>query len=79
MTVKINLPLIAAVLTALAGAAGTALIPLCGQNLASGVQTVLQAVAGLLVLIPTYHVSNVAASTAKAKTQARLAADALSA
>lgn len=67
MTVKLNLPAIAAVLAAVAGIAGSALTPLFGTQLAIAVQAVLQAVSGLLVVIPTYHVASVAAAQSKLK------------
>ena len=42
---------IIAVFSALAGVIGTVLTPLLGSSLAGGVQVVLQAISGLLVLI----------------------------
>lgn len=75
MTMKINLPLIATVLMAVAGAAGTVLVPIFGSGLSSAVAGVLQGLAALLLAIPTYHVSSVAAYTAKARAMARLNAE----
>lgn len=42
---------IAAVVSAIAGVIGTILTPVLGTSLAAGVQAILQAVSGLLVLI----------------------------
>lgn len=70
---KLNLPLVITVLTAIAGAVGTVLVPVFGQSLSTAVQAVLQAVVGLLVVIPTYHVSSVATVAAKSKAAARYA------
>ena len=63
---KINLALIASIISALAGATGTVLTPIYGSNLSAGVAAVLQAVSGLLVLIGGYHVTSVATAQAKA-------------
>jgi hypothetical protein len=64
---KLNLSLIASIISALAGAVGTVLTPIYGSNLSAGVSTVLQSVSGLLVLIAGYHVTAVATTQAKAK------------
>ena len=58
---------IVAVISAIAGASGSVLIPVLGQSIASGVQTVLQAVAGLLLLIPVGAATAVVMTGAKAK------------
>jgi hypothetical protein len=71
MPVPINLPLIAAICAALAGVAGTILTPLYGANLSTAVSAVLQALSGLLVLIPTLHASSVAATTGKLRARAK--------
>ena len=48
---SVTLAKLIAVLTALAGVIGSILTPILGNNLATAVQVVLQAVCGLLVLI----------------------------
>lgn len=74
MNVTINWPTVIAVITALAGAAGSILTPIYGTNLATQVQVILQAIAGLLVLIPAAHATSVVATTAKAKAAYRVQA-----
>ncbi len=64
---KLNLPLIAAVVAALAGVVGSTLVPLLGTQLAISIQAILQALSALLIAIPTYHVSSVAAAQSKLK------------
>jgi hypothetical protein len=66
-SVNLNWALIGSIVAALAGVAGSILTPLYGSSLATSVQAVLQALSGLLVVIPTFHVSSVAASGAKYK------------
>ncbi|HVX20873.1 MAG TPA: hypothetical protein VHB02_05975 [Acidimicrobiales bacterium] len=68
---RANLPLIGAVIATLAGIAGTVLTPLYGEGLANGVQTVLQAISGFLLTLPTYHVVRIAAVRARARAMAR--------
>jgi hypothetical protein len=72
MNVTINWATVIAVVTALAGAAGSIITPIWGTQLATQVQVVLQALAGLLVLIPAAHATSVTAHVAKAKASARL-------
>lgn len=67
----INLSLVASILSALAGVAGTVLTPIYGSNLSSAVGAVLQALSGLLVAIAAYHVTSVATTQAKAKIAAQ--------
>lgn len=71
MQTTINLPLIAAVLTALAGVAGSILTPLYGGDLTSAVQGVLQALSALLLVIPTTHASHLAYVSGRARVAAR--------
>lgn len=73
MNIKLNLPLVASVLAAIAGIVGTTLVPILGTSLATSVQAVLQALSGVLLAIPVYHTTAVAASTAKVRAAARLA------
>lgn len=58
---------VGALLSAVAGAIGTALVPIFGTHLASSVQAVVQAIAGLLLAIGAYHVTAVARTQAEAK------------
>lgn len=60
---------IGAALAALAGVIGTILTPLLGpgSSLPASLQAVLQAVSGILIAIPVWHVGTVAASNAKIK------------
>jgi len=51
MTTNVKWSVLIATISALAGVAGSILTPLLGSNLAAGVQVVLQAVSGLLVII----------------------------
>jgi len=64
-TVTINWALIGSIVAAVAGVVGSVLTPIYGKNLSGSVEAVLQAVSGLLVLIPTWHVGSTAAYTAK--------------
>jgi hypothetical protein len=70
-TTKINLPLLSTVVLAIAGVIGSILTPLNGTGLIGAAQAVLQAIAGLLVVIPTYHVASVAAYSAKTAIDAK--------
>ena len=72
-TLKLNWPTILAVVSGLAGVAGSVLTPIYGTALATQVQVVLQAVAGLLVLIAGYHATTVTAANATARATYRLA------
>lgn len=71
-TMNFNWTTIAAVLSALAGVAGSVITPIWGSNLATSVQAVLQAISGILVVIAGWHVTAVTASTAKAKAHLKL-------
>jgi hypothetical protein len=62
-----NWPTIIAVVSAIAGVTGTVLTPLIGSSLATGVQTVLQAVSGLLILIAGGGATMIVHATAKAR------------
>jgi len=73
MTVNISWPTVIAVVTALAGTVGSIITPIWGAHLATQVQVVLQALAGLLVLIPAAHATSVVATTAKYKATAKYA------
>jgi len=64
---KFNLPLIASIIASLAGIAGTVITPFLGATVDAQVQAILQALSALLVVIPTWHVSSVAATQAKVK------------
>ena len=72
-TIKWNWPLLASVCTALAGVAGTVLTPIYGTQLSGAVQDLLQALSGLLVLIPTTHAASAALSRSNAVWQAAFA------
>jgi hypothetical protein len=65
---------IVAVIAAIAGATGSVLTPLLGQSIANGVQTVLEAISGLLLLIPIGGATVVITTSAKAKVLAELGA-----
>jgi hypothetical protein len=65
---------IVAVIAAIAGATGSVLTPLLGQSIASGVQTVLEAVSGLLLLIPIGGATVAITTSAKAKVLAEVGA-----
>jgi hypothetical protein len=54
--------------------AGSIITPLYGSGLSTGVQVALQILSGFLIAIPSYHVSSVAATNAKASHLARLTA-----
>ena len=64
---------IVAVISAIAGASGVILTPLYGQSIANGVKTVLEAISGLLLLIPIGGATVVITAHAKAKALAELA------
>ncbi len=64
-----------AVVSGLAGVAGTVLTPIYGSNLANSVQATLMAISGLLVVISGYHATSVVASTAKMKASYHVAAE----
>lgn len=65
--VKDNLALTATITAAVAGAVGTTLTPILGASLGNDIQTILQTLSGLLLAIPTFHVSTVATARAKLK------------
>lgn len=67
MTVNLNWASVVAIVSALAGVAGTIITPIWGAQLASEVQGILQGLSALLVAIPAFHASSIVASTAKAK------------
>lgn len=62
-----NWTLIAQVVSALAGAAGTILTPIYGTNLASAIVGVLQALSALLLVIPTVTTAVVHVTREKAR------------
>ena len=70
-----NWATVIAVISGLAGVAGTVLTPIYGSNLANSVQAVLMALSGVLVAISGYHATSVVATTAKAKAAIRLNAE----
>ena len=67
--VTINWAMIGSFIAALAGVAGSVLTPIYGTQMATGVQQVLQAVSGLLLLIPTWHIASTASYTSKLRAQ----------
>ena len=67
---NLNLPFIASVLAAIAGLVGTVLVPFLSADLTSQIQNILQALSAFLLVIPTWHVTSVAATQAKLKMQA---------
>ena len=67
MTIKINWPLLATLTATLAGAAGTILTPMYGESLSNAVQAVLQALSGLLLIIPTVHASQIVVGQASTR------------
>jgi hypothetical protein len=71
MTIKMNWPLLASVFAAMAGAVGSILTPLYGNNLSTAVQAVLQAISGVLLLLPVHQ----AATTASYRSQMRYASE----
>lgn len=73
----INWPLIGSIVSAIAGAAGTIVTAIWGADAGNDAQVILQALSALLLAIPAYHVSSVAASTSKALRQARINANVL--
>jgi hypothetical protein len=73
VTVKLNWGVLGSVVAALAGIAGSIITPVFGSHLAAQVQSVLQSLSGLLILIPSWHLGSVAAANAKATHAARLA------
>ena len=77
VTVKLNWSVIGSLVAAAAGVAGSILTPIFGSDLAGQVQSVLQALSGLLIAIPAWHVASVAAGNAKATHAARLAVTSL--
>lgn len=64
---KLNFATLGATLSAIAGAVGAVFIAINEPTLGQYVTSVLEAVAGILVLIPSYHVSSVAKSKALAR------------
>ena len=77
--VTLNWALLGSLVAALAGVVGSIVTPIYGSELSSSIENVLQALSGLLVLIPTLHMSSVAASNAKLRAQYRINAEARSA
>lgn len=59
-----------ATVSAAAGISGSVLTPVFGSKLADAVQVTLQAISGLLVLIPAISVTALAHSSVKPKVQA---------
>jgi hypothetical protein len=49
---------------------GTILVPFLSADLTSQIQNILQALSAFLLVIPTWHVTSVAATQAKLKMQA---------
>ena len=72
-TIKWNWPLLASILTAFAGVAGTVLTPVYGTNLSGQVQAILMAISGLLLAIPTTHAASAALTRSNAKWTASFA------
>jgi hypothetical protein len=72
-TMKLNLPMIAAFLGALAGIVGTVLTPIYGTHLTGEVQGVLQALSGLLLAIPVTYATHVQAHASKTRNAALIA------
>ena len=70
-TKKFNWALLGAILTGLAGAAGTVLTPIYGTNLATNVQDILQAFSGLFAALGGGGAVVVAVGGAKALAVAR--------
>lgn len=64
---NLNLAAIGATLSAVAGAVGAVFIAINEPALGTQVTSVLEAVAGVLVAIPSYHVSAVAKAKAIAR------------
>ncbi len=64
---KINWTLVAQIVAAVAGVVGTVVTPIWGSQVASSVQDFLQALSGVLVLIPTLTAAVVHVAKAKAK------------
>jgi hypothetical protein len=77
VSVTINWATVIAVVSGLAGVAGTVITPIWGTSIANSVQAVLMSVSGLLVLISGYHATAVVASTAKMKAAYKVSAQAL--
>jgi hypothetical protein len=67
MPKTINWSLVIAVVSGLAGVAGSVITPIYGAALAGQVQAVLQAVSGLLVLVAGFHATGVVAAASKAR------------
>ena len=65
MTIKLNWPLLGAIVASIAGVVGTILTPIYGSSLTTQIQAVLQALSALLIAIPTWHVASTAATTSK--------------
>lgn len=74
-TVEINWATVIAAVTAIAGVAGSILTPVFGTHLATQVQVVLQAIAGLLVLIPAHHATSTVAAASRERKIARIHAE----
>ena len=66
-TFTINWTTIIATFTALAGVAGSILTPIFGTHLAIEIQSILQGLAAVLVVLPAAHATAVVAATAKVK------------
>jgi uncharacterized membrane protein YfcA len=62
-----------AVVSGLAGIAGTVITPIYGSALATQVQAVLTALSGILVIIAGGHATSVVAHAAKLREQYRMA------
>jgi len=75
--ITLNWPVIASVIAALAGAVGTILTPLYGSSLSTAVQAVLQALSGLLLVLPVHQAAATAAARSKATYADHLSRDAV--
>ncbi len=64
---KVNWAGVIAVLTGLAGIAGSVITPIFGQQLASETANILQGLSAVLLVITGYHAQALAVAKAKAK------------
>ena len=72
-TIKWNWPLLASILTALAGVAGTVLTPIYGSTLSGQVQNILMAISALLLAIPAAHAASAALTRSNMRFSAQFA------
>lgn len=66
MPKQINWPLLGSIVAGVAGVVGTVVTAIWGADAGTSAQAILQSLSALLIAIPTFHLTAVAAATTKA-------------